>query len=85
MAEKKNRKRRREPDQAPIVDLDVEDHGSVVLLRPLNDAASAWMREKCEAPAWAWTGGALAVDHRMVMAIVEGARSDGFEVRGVAL
>lgn len=73
------------PNPEPAPDLDVESHGSIVLLRPRSETAEEWLRTKCDAPSWAWMGGALAVEPRMLDAIVAGARADGLNVRGDAL
>ena len=67
-------------EQADIQDLrhdvDVADHGSVVLLQPLSDAARDWLGdhlpEDCQR-----LGDAYAVEPRYVGAIVEGLREDG--------
>jgi len=80
--------RRTRTRRAPVtvratVDLDVEDHGSIVLLRPQSGAGTDWLAETCDVPSWAWVGGAIAVEPRMVDAIVHGARDAGLAVRGV--
>jgi hypothetical protein len=54
---------------------------SVVLLRPMTDAARAWADENLVLDQWQWFGGAIAIEHRYVENIVEGIRGDGMEVR----
>lgn len=76
-------RRSRRTTPPPTVDLDVEDQGSIVLLRPRSDAGTDWIADACDAPPWAWWGGALAIEPRLVGAIVDGARGDGLTVRGV--
>ena len=65
----------------PIVDVRVNDQGSVVLLQPITEAASDWIDENIESEGWQWFGGALAVEHRYADAIIEGMQSDGLGVR----
>ena len=65
----------------PIVDVRVNDQGSVVLLQPITEAASDWIDENIESESWQWFGGALAVEHRYADAIIEGMQSDGLGVR----
>ena len=61
------------------MDFNVENHGSIFLLIPLNDAAQAWVDEHLPADA-ATLGRAIAVEHRYIGAIVEGIQAAGLEV-----
>lgn len=63
-----------------VVDIVVEDGGSIMLLRPLTDAAKTWLEEGTSAESWQWFGGALAVERRYALAIVQGAMDDGLTV-----
>jgi hypothetical protein len=56
-------------------DFKLEDHGSIWLVRPLSDAATAWLVENTNGT---WWGGALAVEPRFVSDLVDGMASDGF-------
>lgn len=58
-------------------DARVDGHGSVVLVRPLTAAATAWLKEHTDGT---WFGGALAVEPRYVLNLVAGMREDGFTV-----
>lgn len=62
------------------VDIRVENHGSLFLLRPLNDNAVAWLVQGVDDGAQ-FFGGALVVEPRYVADIVNGAREAGLEVR----
>jgi hypothetical protein len=62
-------------------DILVENHGSVVLLRPRTPLAAAWIEEHVQSEDWQWIYGALAVEPRFVQAVIQGAREDGLEVR----
>ncbi len=63
-----------------MADVNIENHGSLVLIRPLTEAASDWLDENISEDAQHF-GGAVVVEPRYVEAIVEGMRNDGLEVR----
>jgi hypothetical protein len=63
-------------------DVRLEPLGNMVMVQPLTARAREWMDENADAPAWAWQGGALAVEPRMVGALVEGMTAAGLEVEG---
>jgi len=63
-----------------MADVNIENHGSLVLLRPLTEAASDWLDENISEDAQHF-GGAVVVEPRYVEAIVEGMQNDGLEVR----
>ena len=63
-----------------MADVKIENHGSLVLLRPLTEAASDWLDENISEDAQHF-GGAVVVEPRYVEAIVEGMQNDGLEVR----
>jgi hypothetical protein len=44
-------------------DVEVTDHGTIVLFRPLSEACRAWIVKNVNDEAM-WFGGALAVEHR---------------------
>lgn len=52
--------------------IDVEHHGSVVLLRPFGRAALAWLRRNVAAEPWQWIDSALAVEPCMAAGILKG-------------
>jgi len=63
-----------------MADVNIENHGSLVLIRPLTEAASDWLDENISEDAQRF-GGAVVVEPRYVEAIVEGMQNDGLEVR----
>jgi hypothetical protein len=69
---------------AHTIDLHVENHGTICLLRPASRAGTRWIQENLAptAQAWQWLNEALSVEPRYVADIVAGARADGLEVRG---
>ena len=50
----------------------IENHGSIVLVRPLTEEAKAWLEENVETESWQWWSGALAVEPRCVETLVAG-------------
>ena len=46
--------------------ISIEDHGSVVLLRPQTSEARMWLEEHVASEPWQWFGGALACEPRYV-------------------
>ena len=62
-----------EPSESPHV-------GSIVLVRPLSEAAKAWIEENVALEGWQWFGGAFACEPRMVEALLDGIVADGFAV-----
>jgi hypothetical protein len=64
-----------------VVDLVIEHHGTVVLLRPQTDDGRQWL-EECEdtGGAWPWFGEGLACSALQVPRVLQGARSDGLAV-----
>jgi len=64
-------------------DFQIENHGSVVMVRPLNDAARAWVDENVGLEDWQWLGGAFACEPRMVEHLAAGMVDAGFGVVGL--
>jgi hypothetical protein len=63
-------------------DIRVENHGSVVLLRPATVAGREWLKAHCDRSGYQpFTGGTLLCEPRFVAGIVAGARKAGLEVR----
>ena len=61
-------------------DFQVQDHGSVVILQPLTEAASDWVDENLPTDVMTW-GGGVAVEPRYIMPIIEGIEEDGLTVQ----
>lgn len=53
----------------------VENHGSILLVRPLTADVRGWLEEHTEGT---WFGGALAVEPRYVEDLVDGLVAEGF-------
>jgi len=64
---------------SPQPDFFVENHGTVLLLRPLTPAANSWVKENLPEDHLTFAG-AVVVEHRYIADIVAGAQADGLEV-----
>lgn len=53
----------------------IENHGSIVLVRPLSADVEAWLEEHTDGQ---WFGRALVVEPRYVENLVEGLLAEGF-------
>lgn len=61
-----------------MYDVNIEDHGSIVLIRPNRTYVITWIRENVADPMW--LGTALAVESRYVANILEGMYEAGFDI-----
>lgn len=57
----------------------IENHGSVVLIIPSDEAERAWLTENVSDESQ-WWGGALSVEPRYVSDLCDGIVRAGFEV-----
>lgn len=60
-------------------DFEVQNEGSIFLLRPKSPAAEEWLWENIPSDAQCW-GNAVVVEHRYIADIVEGIQADGLVV-----
>jgi hypothetical protein len=60
--------------QAPA-DFIVENHGSLVLVRPISDSCETWLEDHTSGT---WFGGALVCEPRYVGDLLEGMTGEGF-------
>ena len=64
------------------IDILVQNHGSLVLLRPATTAGRDWLEANCDCSGYQpFAGGTLLCEPRYVAVIVAGARGAGLEVR----
>jgi hypothetical protein len=56
----------------------VEDHGSIVLIRPLTPAVEEWLDERVGGEDVQYWGDAVVVEPRYVRPIVEALIAEGF-------
>jgi hypothetical protein len=61
------------------MDLLIENHGTIWLVRPVTDAAIQWLKDTAPEDAQ-FLGYAMAVETRYLDGVIEAARNDGLEV-----
>lgn len=61
------------------MDVWMENHGSLVLFRPMSDAAREWMQNHTSNEAQ-WFGGALVVEPRYAFEFAEALMENGYVV-----
>jgi len=61
-------------------DFQIADHGTIILIRPLNEAARQWLDENVVAEPWQWLDGALCADHRLARDLVDEIETAGFAI-----
>jgi hypothetical protein len=64
--------------KASETDVQVENHGSIFLFRPLSEAGKNWLHENTNGE---WFGNALAVEHRYAADLAIGIREEGLCLR----
>lgn len=63
------------------VDFQVQNCGSLFLFHPFTDTARAWLAEHCPPDdEHSYFGGALVVEHRYVVSIVDRIGEDGLRL-----
>ena len=68
-----------------MLDVRVEDQGTIVLFTPESDDGSAWMDDNVYAEDWQFIGSGVAVEHRYAPDLVAGMIGDGLALSGVRL
>jgi len=63
------------------IDVTVENHGTIVMVRPVSEAAQTWVKENVQLQGWQWLGGAFAVKPRRVEDLLDGMEAAGLEVQ----
>jgi len=61
-------------------DFQIADHGSIISIKPVSEAARAWVDENVVSEPWQWLGGALCVDIRCARNLIDEIAADGFEI-----
>jgi hypothetical protein len=58
----------------------IADHGSIITIRPVSEAACEWLDENVAAEPWQWLDGALCADPRCARDLVAEIAATGFEI-----
>ena len=61
-------------------DFQIADQGSILLFRPLTEAARQWLDENVVAEPWQWVQGALCVEARFALDLIIEIEEAGFEI-----
>ena len=67
------------PNTPASADLQIENHGSIVLVRPLTDAGKEWLRRTAPEDAQ-FMSDAMAVEPRYIEGVAAAAQEDGLTV-----
>jgi hypothetical protein len=67
------------PSNDPSLDILIENHGSILLLRPTSSSGLDWLEANIQPDAVTF-GDAVVCEPRYVSDIVRGARADGLAV-----
>ena len=58
----------------------IADHGSIVSIMPMTQAALKWIDENVVSEPWQWLGGALCVDLRYARDLTDEIAAAGFDL-----
>ena len=61
-------------------DFQIADRGSIISIRPLNEAARQWLDENVVAEPWQWVKDALCVEARFARDLLREIEESGFEI-----
>ncbi len=62
-------------------DFNFTNHGSIVMVTPLTDAAREFVEDKVVLEDWnCWAGGGFAVEHRFAADLVSGIEAEGLVI-----
>ncbi len=64
-------------------DFIVENHGTIILIEPVSDAAREFVSESVSIEPWQWMGASFACDRRMALGLIDDLTNEyGFVVDG---
>lgn len=63
-----------------IIDVEIDNQGTIVLFRPITKAGEAWIKENVQTEPWQWFGDGLCVEHRYAHDLADGMQRDGLKV-----
>ena len=61
-------------------DFQITDQGTIILVRPLNEAARQWLDENVVSEPWQWVDGALCGEPRFARGLIDEIAAAGFEI-----
>jgi hypothetical protein len=63
-----------------MTDFQIADHGSIISIKPVSEAARMWVDENVVSEPWQWLGGALCVDIRCACDLINEIAAEGFQI-----
>ena len=63
-----------------ILDVQIENYGSIWLITPMTASARQWIEENVGAESWQWIGGRLDVEPRYIENLANGMQAAGLSV-----
>jgi hypothetical protein len=63
-----------------MVDVNIENHGSIIIFSLLNDSAKDWIKKNVVTEPCQFLGRKLAVEPRYVQGLIDGMENDGLFV-----
>ena len=67
-------------ETSDMSDFQIADHGTVISIRPLNEAARLWLDETVVSEPWQWVQGALCVEARFARDLIIEIEAAGFTI-----
>ena len=61
-------------------DFQIADRGTIICVRPLNDAAHQWLYQNVVSEPWQWVQGALCVEARFARDLIIEIEEAGFQI-----
>ena len=61
-------------------DFRIADHGSIISIKPVSEAARTWVDENVVSEPWQWLGCALCVDIRCACDLINEFAAEGLEI-----
>jgi hypothetical protein len=61
-------------------DFQIADQGSIISIRPLNQAPRQWLDENVVSEPWQWIQGSLCVEARFARDLIIEIEEAGFEI-----
>jgi hypothetical protein len=63
-----------------MTDFQIADHGSIISIKPVSEAARTWVDENVVSEPWQWAQGALCVETRFARDLIIEIEEAGFEI-----
>jgi hypothetical protein len=61
-------------------DFQIADHGSIISITPISEAARLWVDENVVSEPWQWRGAGICVEVRLARDLIDEIAAEGFEI-----